>query len=92
MNRAGGREFARVKMERVDTDQARIELGIRLEELPERLRGNVATTRDRDVRMPWAKLRLETGGQGGFLDALVNLKKMWVCFADADPDDFRRAS
>jgi len=48
-------------------------------------------TRDRDVRMPRPKLRFDADGQRGFLHALVNLEQMRVRFADADPDNFRRA-
>ncbi len=41
--------------------------------------------------MPGAKLRFDADGQRGFLHALVNLEQMRVRFADADPDNFRRA-
>ena len=78
-------------MERVDTDHSSIELSIQLQEFPERLSGDIAATRHRDVRMPGAKLRFDTDGQRGFLHALVNLEQMRVRFADADPDNFRRA-
>jgi hypothetical protein len=39
--------------------------------------------------MPWAKLRLDADCEGGLLHALVNLKQMRMCFADANPDNFR---
>lgn len=78
-------------MERVDADHSSVEIGIRLQKFPERLSGNIAATRDRDVRMPGAKLRFDADGQRGFLNAFVNLEQMRVRFADADPDNFRRA-
>ena len=77
-------------MECVNADQASVELGIRLEEFPERLSRDISATRDRDVRMPWAKLRFDADGQRGFLHAFVNLEQMRMRFADADPDNFRR--
>ena len=61
-------------MERLDTDHSSVELDIGLQEFAERLSGDIAATRHRDVRMPGAKLRFDTGGQRGFLHALVNLE------------------
>ena len=90
MNWSGGRQVAGIKMERLDMDHSSVELSIRLQEFPERLSGDTAATRDRDVRMPRAKLRFDADGQRGFLHALVNLEQMRVRFADADPDNFRR--
>ena len=78
-------------MEGVDADHSSVEFGIRLYEFPERLRRNIAATRQRDVRMPWAQLRFDAGGQRGFLHALVDLEKVRMRFADADPDNFRSA-
>ena len=78
-------------MESFDVDHSCIELGIRLQELSKRLRRNILATRHGDVRMPRAKLRLETSSERGLLHALVNLKQVWVRLTDADPDDFRRA-
>ena len=78
-------------MERVDADHSSVELGIRLQEFPERLSGDIAATRECDMRMPRTKLRFDTDGQRRFLHALVNLEQMRVRFADADPDNFRRA-
>jgi hypothetical protein len=85
------RELARIKMETLDADHSRIELGIRLQKLSERLGGHVAAARNRDVRMPGAKLRLEAGSERGFLHALVNLEQMRMRLPDADPDNFRGA-
>ena len=41
--------------------------------------------------MPGAQLRLDAGGQRGFLHAFVHLEKMRMSATDADPNDFRRA-
>jgi len=48
------------------------------------------TTCQRDVRMPRAQIGFESDSQGCILHPFVKLKKMWVTFPDADPDDFRR--
>ena len=48
------------------------------------------TTRERDVRMPGTQIGFESDGQCCILHPFVKLKKMWVNFSDADPDDFRR--
>ncbi len=72
-------------------DHSRIEIGIRLQKFSQRLRRDIAASRNRDVRMPRAQLRLQSSGQRGFLNAFVDLKQMRVRFADADPDNFRSA-
>src|SRR5438876_4231634 len=41
--------------------------------------------------MPGTKLRFDPDSEGRLLHALVNLKQMRMCFAHADPDDFRGA-
>jgi hypothetical protein len=84
-------ELARIKMESLDADHSGIELGIRLQKLSERLGGHVTAARDRNVRMPRSKLRLEAGSERGFLYALVNLEQMRMRLPDADPDNFRSA-
>src|SRR6266481_817132 len=89
MNRTGGSQFAGIKMECVDADHSRVELGICLQKLPERLRRNIAAARNRDVGMPGTQLRLQPSGERGFLHAFVDLEQMRVRFADADPNDFR---
>ena len=48
------------------------------------------TSRERDVRMPGAQIGFESDGQCRILHPLVKLKKMWMTFSNADPDDFRR--
>ena len=44
-----------IKTKRFDVSQPGVEIGIRFQEGPHRFRGNIATTRERDVRMPRAK-------------------------------------
>ena len=48
------------------------------------------TTRERDVRMPWAQIGFEPDGQCCILHPFVKLKKMWVTFPNTDPYDFRQ--
>src|SRR5438105_1155586 len=48
------------------------------------------TTRERDVWMPGAQIGFESDGQCCILHPFVKLKKMWMAFSDADPNDFRR--
>ena len=74
MNWPRRRQVAGIKMERVDANHSSVELDIGLQEFAERLSGDIAATRHRDVRMPGAKLRFDTGSQRGFLHALVNLE------------------
>jgi len=74
-----------------DPNHSSVEPGIRLQEFPERLSGNIAAARNGDVRMPRTKFRLETSSERGFLHSLVNLKQVRVRLADADPDNFRSA-
>src|SRR6266540_6880357 len=84
-------ELARIKMEILDPDHSCIELGIRMQKLSKRLGGHVAAARDRNVRMPGAKLWFEPGSERGFLHALVNLEQMRMRLPDGDPDNFRGA-
>src|ERR1700731_5008226 len=51
---------------------------------------SAVTTRERDVRMPGAQIGFESDGQCCVLHPFVELKKMWMTFPNADPDDFRR--
>jgi len=75
-------------------DHSRIKIGIGLQEFSHRLRRDIATTRERDVRMEWAQIRFETNGEGRIGHALVQLKKVRMPATDADPDNlgwtFRR--
>ena len=52
---------------------------------------SAVTTRERDVRMPRTQISFESDGQRCILYSFVKLKEMRMSFADADPDDFRRA-
>jgi hypothetical protein len=78
-------------MKSLDVNHSCIKLGVRLQKLSKRLRGNILATRNGDVRMPGTKLRLEAGGERGFLHTLVNLKQVRVRLTDTDPNNFRRA-
>ena len=69
-------------------DHSRIKIDIRLQEFSHRLRRDIATTRERDVRMEWTQIRFETNGEGRIGHALVQLKKVWMPATDADPDNF----
>ena len=51
---------------------------------------SAVTTRERDVRMPWAQIGFESDSQCCILHPFVKLKKMWMTFPNANPDDFRR--
>ena len=51
---------------------------------------SAVTTRERDVGMPGAQIGFESNGQCHVLHPLVKLKKMWMTFPNADPDNFRR--
>src|SRR6266576_988972 len=90
MNRTGGSQFGGIKMEILDVDHSGIELGIRPQKLSKRLGGHIPATRERNVRMPGAKLWLETSSQRGLLHSLVNLKQVRVRLPDAAPNNFRR--
>src|SRR5437667_7184638 len=78
-------------MKRINTDHSRIEVDVRFQKISQRLRCYIATSRDRDVRMEWSQLRLESGGERGFLHTLVHLEKMRMRATNADPNDFRRS-
>src|SRR6266705_2033430 len=78
-------------MKCLDANHSRIEIGIRLQKLANRLRCDIPATRNRNVRMPGTQLRLDASGQRGFLHALVHLEKMRMSATNADPNDFRRA-
>lgn len=68
-------------------NHSRIEIDIRLQEFSDRLRTDVATTRERDMRMEWTQIRFETNGEGRIGHALVQLKKVRMPATDADPDN-----
>src|SRR5947209_1895510 len=91
MNWPGRSQFARIQMKCVNTDHSRIEILVRLQKFPQRLRGDFAAARNRNVRMPGTKLRLQSSDERRFLDALVDLEQMRVRLADTDPNNFRSA-
>jgi hypothetical protein len=68
-------------------DHSRVKIGIRLQEFSHRLRRDIATTRERDMRMEWTQIRFETNGEGRIGNALVQLKKVRMPATDADPDN-----
>src|SRR5256885_15424072 len=91
VDRTCWRQSARIKMKRINADHSRIDVDIRFQKISQRLRRNIAATRDCDVRVPGTELWLDADGERGFLHTFVDLKEMWVCLTDADPNDFRRA-
>ena len=68
-------------------DNSCIKIDIRLQEFSHRLRRDIATTRECDVRMEWTQIRIETNGEGRIGHALVQLKKVRMPATDADPDN-----
>ena len=69
-------------------DHSSIKSDIRLQEFSHRLRRDIATTRERDMRMEWTQVRFEANGEGRLGHALVQLKKVRMPATDADPDNF----
>jgi hypothetical protein len=57
----------------------------------DRLRGNILAASERNVRMPRTQIRLDPGGQSGVSNSFVQLKKMRMSAANANPDDLGRA-
>ena len=78
-------------MKCLDANHSCIQIRIRLQKPSKRLRRDIAAARNRDMRVPGTKLRLQPNCERGFLHALVDLEQMWVRLADADPDNFRSA-
>src|SRR6476659_6856862 len=64
---------------------------MRFQKRTHRFSRNIVTTRERDVRMPGTKVRLQACGESGILHALVQLKEMRVCASNTNPDNFRPA-
>src|SRR5437879_11804906 len=48
----------------------------------------IATARERDMRMPGAQIGFDSGGQCCILHPFMKLKKMWMTFPNANPNDF----
>ena len=78
-------------MESLHANHSRIKILVRLQKFPQRLRRDIAAARNRDMRMPGTKLRLQPSRERGFIHALVDLEQMWVRLANADPNNFRSA-
>jgi hypothetical protein len=91
VNWAGRREFAAIKVERFHPKHSGVEIRVWFQKFPKNTAMSFVTSRERDVRMPGSQIGLESDGQCRVLHSLMKLKKMGVTFADADPDDFRRA-
>ena len=72
-------------------NHAGIETGVGPQKWPQRFRRNITATRERYVRMERAQIGLEAGGECGFLHALVQLKKMRMPPAHAEPENIRPA-
>src|ERR1700758_3414297 len=89
MNGTSGRQFAGIKMKCVHANHSRIKVLIGLQKFSQRLRRDVSAARNRNMRMPGTKLRLQPGGQRSFMHALVDLEEMRMRLADTDPDNFR---
>ena len=69
-------------------DHSRIESSVRSKKRSHGFCGNIAATREGDVGMKRAKIRLETRRDGSFLDALVQLEEVRMPSPDPDPNDF----
>src|SRR5437763_9082001 len=88
MDRTSRSQFAGVKMECVDTDHSCIKVGIQLQELSHRLRRDIAAARNGNVWMPRTQVRLQAGGERGFLHTFMDLEQVRVRLTDADPHNF----
>src|SRR5205823_3123194 len=64
---------------------------MRSQKWPQRFRRNITATREGDMRMKRAQIGLEAGGERSFLDAFVQLKKMRMPLAHAEPKNIRPA-
>ena len=48
----------------------------------------IAAARERDMRMPGTQIGFKSDGQCRILHPFVKLKKMWMTFSHANPNDF----
>jgi hypothetical protein len=69
-------------------DHSSIKSDIRLQERSHRLRRDISTTRERDMRMEWTQIRFEANGEARLGHALVQLKKVRMPATDTNPDNF----
>src|ERR1043166_554064 len=88
MNWPTSSQFAGVQIKSLHAYHSGINLSVRLQKLPQRLRRNVSAARNRGMRMPGTKLWLQSSGERSFVHALVDLKQMWMRLANANPDNF----
>ena len=68
-----------------------IEAGMRSQKWPQRFRRNITATRQGDMRMKRAQIGLEAGSERSFLNAFVQLKKVRMPVAHAEPKNIRPA-
>ena len=91
MDWTGGRQFAAIKMNRVDPKHSGIDLCIRFEKSAEHAAGNIATARESNMRMPRSQIGRESHRKCCVLDTFVKLKKMRMTSTDADPNNLDHA-
>ena len=72
-------------------NHAGIETSVGPQKWTQRFRRNVSATGERDVRMKRAQIGLEAGSERGFLDAFVQLEKVRMPVARAEPKNIRPA-
>src|SRR5437016_14287953 len=85
VDRTCWRQFARIKMKRINADHSRIEIDIRIQKISQRLRRDVATSRDRDMRKPGAKNGLVRPVDCNVAQPFAQLKKTRMPGNNADP-------
>jgi hypothetical protein len=78
-------------LEGINRDKTCIESGVHAEERSDHLGRDVVTTREREVRMPRAKIWLEGSGERGVGHAFVQLEQVRMSVTDTEPDNFRAA-
>src|SRR5881628_3773861 len=76
-------------MEGLDANHACIEVSIGFQKISQRLRRDIAAARERNMRMPRAQVRLQSGSERGFLHAFVDLEQMRMRLTHAYPNNFR---
>jgi hypothetical protein len=78
-------------MELGHTNSSAIKIHIRFQEFAGNSGINFPAPGESDVRVPRTQFGLERCRQSGFLNAFVNLKKMWMSTTNADPDNLWRS-
>ena len=79
-------------MESFDAKHSGVYVPVRLQEFREHASRNIMAARESEVRMPRSQFGLDPNLKRGFLDAFVQLKKVRMRRADADPNDFHATS